>query len=243
MSISVVMFDLDDTLFAHAASVRAGVLAHRTAHGGELAAADEAAEWERWHALEEEHYPRFLTGELGFQEQRRMRVRAFVEPYGVDLSDDATADAWYAAYFDRYREAWHLHDDAIPSLNALERSLPGVRFGIITNADLEGQREKLHTVDALHRFDHVIASGEVGVAKPHPRIFEVAVETFGVAPEEAAYVGDRLETDALGAAGAGLTGVWVDRPGAATAEELERAAQAGVHVIRGLDQLAALLAG
>ena len=243
MSISVVMFDLDDTLFAHAASVRAGVLAHRTAHGGELAAADEAAEWERWHALEEEHYPRFLTGELGFQEQRRMRVRAFVEPYGVDLSDDATADAWYAAYFDRYREAWHLHDDAIPCLDALAELLPGVRFGIITNADLDGQREKLQTVDALHRFDHVIASGEVGVAKPNPRIFEVAVETFGVAPEEAAYVGDRLETDALGAAGAGLTGVWVDRPGAATAEELERAAQAGVHVIRGLDQLAALLAG
>ena len=235
------MFDLDDTLFAHAASVRAGVLAHRTAHGGELAAADEQAEWERWHALEEKHYPRFLVGELGFQEQRRVRVRAFVEPYGVDLSDDATADAWYAAYFDRYREAWHLHDDAIPCLDALTESLPGVRFGIITNADLDGQREKLQTVDALHRFDHVIASGEVGVAKPHPRIFEVAVEAFGVAPEEAAYVGDRLETDALGAARAGLTGVWVDRPGVATADELERAAASGVFVIRELDQLVGVL--
>ena len=239
--IRAVLFDLDDTLFAHAASVRAGVLAHRTAHGGELADADEQAEWERWHALEEEHYPRFLHGELGFQEQRRMRVRAFVEPYGVDLSDDATADAWYAEYFDRYREAWHLHDDAIPCLDALAESLPSVRFGIITNADLDGQREKLQTVDALHRFDHVIASGEVGVAKPHPRIFEVAIEAFEVAPDEAAYVGDRLETDAIGAVAAGLTGVWVDRPGVATADELERAALAGVFVIRGLDELAALL--
>lgn len=241
MNVSVVMFDLDDTLFAHAASVRSGVLAHRTSHGGELAAADEAAEWERWHALEEQHYVRYLHGELEFQEQRRVRVRAFVEPYGVDLADDASADAWYEAYFDRYREAWHLHDDAIPCLDALAESLPGVRLGIITNAALDGQREKLQAVDALHRFDHVIASEEVGVAKPGARIFEVAVQAFGVAPEQAAYIGDRLETDALGAAAAGLTGVWLDRTGVATAEELERAAVAGVFVVRGLDEVPGLL--
>jgi putative hydrolase of the HAD superfamily len=241
MSISVVMFDLDDTLFAHAESVRAGVLAHRNSHGGAMAAADEAVEWERWHALEERHYVRYLDGELGFQEQRRTRVRDFVEPYGIHLADDAAADAWYAAYYDRYREAWHLHDDAIPCLDALSASLPGVRFGIITNAVLEGQREKLETLDALHRFDHVIASGEVGVAKPDPGIFAAAVDAFGVTPADAVYVGDRLETDALGAVAAGLTGVWIDRPGIATADELERAAAAGAFVIRGLDELPALL--
>ena len=98
-------------------------------------------------------------------------------------------------------------------------------------------------MDALHRFDHVIASEEVGVAKPGARIFEVAVEAFGVAPGEAAYVGDRLETDALGAVAAGLTGVWLDRAGAATPDELERAAVAGVFVVRGLDELPGLLAG
>ncbi len=239
--IRVVLFDLDDTLFAHSASVRAGVAAHRNAHGGELAAADEAAEWERWHALEEQHYVRYLDGELGFQEQRRVRVRDFVEPYGLDLADDAAADAWYAAYFDHYREAWHLHDDTLPCLDSLAESLPGVRFGIITNADLAGQQEKLETVDALHRFEHVIASGEVGATKPDRRIFDAAVALFGVEPAEVAYIGDRLETDALGAVGAGLTGVWIDRDAVATPEELERAAAAGAFVIRGLDELPALL--
>jgi putative hydrolase of the HAD superfamily len=117
-----------------------------------------------------------------------------------------------------------------------------VRFGIITNADLEGQRDKLIAVDALPRFDHVIASGDVGFPKPDPRIFAAGAAAFGVAPEQAAYVGDRLETDALGAVSAGMTGVWIDRPRAATAEQLERAAAAGVHVIRGLDELPAVLA-
>lgn len=240
--IRAVLFDLDDTIFAHAEAVRAGVLAHRLATGGDFAAADEPAEWERWHALEEHHYVRFLDGELGFQDQRRARARDFVAPYGIDLTDDARADAWYAEYFERYREAWRLHDDALPCLDAIAASLPGARFGIITNAELDGQRDKLRSVEALHRFEHVIASGEVGAAKPDARIFEIAAAMFGVDPAEAAYIGDRLETDAIGAAAAGLTGVWIDRAGLATAEEIERAAAAGAFVIRGLDELPALLA-
>ena len=60
---TVVLFDLDDTLFDHRAAVRAGVAAHRTAVG---LTGDEAAEFARWHALEEEHYHRYLAGELAF---------------------------------------------------------------------------------------------------------------------------------------------------------------------------------
>jgi putative hydrolase of the HAD superfamily len=240
--IHVVMFDLDDTLFAHMESVRAGVLAHRQSQGGAVAAADEAAEWERWHALEELHYVRFLNGELDLWQQRRQRVRDFLEPYGLDLSDDEVANGWYTEFFERYREAWHLHADTLPCLDALTEAIPGVRFGIITNADLAGQHDKLRALDVLPRFDHVIASGDVGAPKPDPRIFAAAADAFGIEPHEVAYIGDRLETDALGAIAAGMTGVWIDRPGAATAEELQRAAEAGVHVIRGLDELAPLLA-
>lgn len=56
------------------------------------------------------------------------------------------------------------------------------------------------------------------------------------------YVGDRLSTDAIGAASAGLLGVWLDRNGAATVEQLRRARDAGVPVIRTLDELPAIVA-
>ena len=46
--ISVALFDLDDTLFAHQLAVASGVLAHRTAHG---MPGDAAAELARWHDL------------------------------------------------------------------------------------------------------------------------------------------------------------------------------------------------
>ena len=236
-TIDVVLFDLDDTLFAHSKAVAAGVAAHRRAHGGAMAAADEAAEFARWTFLEEHHYHRYLSGELGFHEQRRERSRGFVEPYGLDLSDDAVADEWFGRYLAQYRLAWELHPDTIPLLDALSQ-----RLGVITNAELGFQLSKIEAMGIAPRFEHVIASGEVGHPKPDARIFHAAVSRFGVAPEQAAYVGDRLHTDAIGAAEAGLLGVWLARREPSTAE-LSEAAAAGVAVIHSLAELPALLAG
>lgn len=236
----VVLFDLDDTLFRHSESVAAGVLAHRRTHGGDMAAADDDAEFDRWHDLEEHHYHRYLSGEIGFLEQRRERARGFVAPYGVDLSDDAVADEWFAAYLAEYRRSWELHPDALPALDELTSRLPGVRFGIVTNAVLDFQTQKLDALELSSRMEHVVASGELGVAKPDPRIFAHACELFGVPPAHAAYVGDRLDTDALGAASAGLTGVWVLR--GREASDDEAAAASGVSIIASLAELPDLLA-
>jgi putative hydrolase of the HAD superfamily len=232
-----VFFDLDDTLFAHSHAVARGVAAYRATHGGELAAADEAVELARWTALEEHHYHRYLAGELDFREQRRHRARAFVEPYGIDLASDTAADDWFARYLVEYERAWVLFDDALPALDALEAAFPGVRLGIITNAELPFQQAKLDATGLASRVEVTVASGDVGAAKPDARIFEHACRLLGVEPRDAVYVGDRLETDALGASGAGLTGVWIDRRGAASADQRRAAAASGVLVIASLDEL------
>lgn len=234
---TVVLFDLDDTLFDHHAAVRAGVAAHRTAVG---LTGDEADEFARWHALEEHHYHRYLSGELTFLDQRRARVRGFVEPFAIDLADDAVADAWFGAYLVEYEKAWMLHSDALPCLDELAAS--GHRLGIITNAERTFQLRKLDALAITARMEHIVASGDHAFAKPDARIFAAALELYGVPAAEAVYVGDRLDTDALGAVRAGLTGVWIDRHGSATAEELALAADHGAHVIRSLDELPALLA-
>ena len=237
---SVVLFDLDDTLFAHQRSVRLGITAQRAAHGGDLAAADAAAELNRWHALEEHHYVRYLEGELGFLEQRRVRARDFVAPFGVDLASDAGADRWFDGYRAEYERSWSLHDDTLPCLDALAAA--GVRIGIITNGDISFQKVKIDRVGLSSRVEHVIASGELGLAKPDPRIFEYACVRFEVSPADAIYVGDRLRTDAIGAADAGLTGVWLNRGDDATDDELGAARASGVLVIGSLAGLPALLA-
>jgi len=54
-------------------------------------------------------------------------------------------------------------------------------------------------------------------------------------------VGDRFATDALGAASAGMRGIWLDRGATASADELEQARAAGVRVIRSLGEVPAAL--
>lgn len=236
--IRAVLFDLDDTLFAHRESVEAGIHAHRTSLGGAVAAGERAAEFARWNALEEEHYHRYLAGEVDFHEQRRARARGFVAPYGVEL-DDASADAWFTDYLGHYERTWRLHDDVAACLAAIAPR----QLGIITNGELAFQTAKIvgTGLDALIPLDAVVASGEVGVAKPDARIFALATAHLGVPASAACYVGDRLHTDAIGAARAGLLGVWIDRPGTGTPEQLAEAAAEGVSVIRTLGELPTLL--
>lgn len=239
---AVVLFDLDDTLFAHRDAVDDGILRHLGAVGGPFTGADPAEAIDLWHSLEEVHYHSYLAGTLDFQGQRRARARDFATAHGLELTE-AEAGAWFDAYFIHYESSWKLHDDALPCLDALARAFPGVRIGLITNAALAYQLRKLRFTGLTERVEHVVASGELGITKPDPRIFQHACELFDVAPSAAVYVGDRLRTDAIGAAAAGLTGVWIDRRAASVTEvDAAEAERLGVIRITGLAELAGALA-
>jgi putative hydrolase of the HAD superfamily len=233
---ALILFDLDDTLFAHRKAVDDGITAYVHALGGPYVP-DAAANIATWHELEERHYHSYLGGQLDYQGQRRARARDFALGYGVVLDDEAAA-AWFAGYHDHYVDSWVLHDDALSALDALRASDPRVRIGLITNGDEAFQRRKIERIGLAPYFENVVTSGALGIAKPDARIFEHACALFGVSPAAAAYVGDRLATDALGAARAGLTGVWLDRTGAAVDPELDAEADAlGVIRIRSLAEL------
>lgn len=210
-SIRVMLFDLDDCLMAHSRAVAVGLARARAETGGAVAAADPDAELRRWRDLEEHHYGRWLTGELDFIEQRRERARDFLAPFGI-VPSPSEALAWFDLYMRGYRASWSHFDDVLPTLDALERAVPGIRFGVITNGDLAFQTEKLEAIGLAERMSHVIASGEVGIAKPSAAIFELAAAAFGEPVSACAYVGDRLRTDATGAHHAGMLGLWLERP-------------------------------
>ncbi|WP_400994132.1 HAD family hydrolase [Agromyces sp. GXQ0307] len=244
----VVLFDLDDTLMAHREAVAAGIVLHLRERGYPADADGVVAAQALWHELEERHYHAYLAGELTFEGQRRARAAEFALAHGDPL-DDESAGAWFTRYFERYRESWALHDDVLPAFDAIEAALPGVRFGIITNGEPDFQLAKLVRLglEVGHpgRIEHLVASGAEGVTKPDRRIFEVAVARFAAdaAVSRAAYIGDRLRTDAIGAAEAGLVGVWINRSGERPDEpEATDATAAGVLEIRTLAELAPLLA-
>ena len=108
------------------------------------------------------------------------------------------------------RGAWGLFPDVVETLDALREV--AARVSSAMGRSLH-QRQKLEAVGILDRFEVVVISEDVGVAKPDPQVFKAACQAAGAPPSACLHVGDRLDLDAIGACDAGLRGVWIDRHG------------------------------
>ena len=126
------------------------------------------------------------------------------------VADDAVARFAQETLSREERAAHRLYDDALPVLMGLNGRLA---LAAITNGATDTQREKLRTTRIEGLFTVVAISGEVGVAKPDPRIFQHALDGLGVAAEDAWHIGDSLRNDVGGAAAMGITSVWLNRSG------------------------------
>jgi putative hydrolase of the HAD superfamily len=85
----------------------------------------------------------------------------------------------------------------------------GLRLGIVSDTGFRPGRvlrRQLAATGILECFEPagLAFSDEVGVPKPHPRIFEAALRGLGVQPAEAVHVGDLKFTDVAGARGVGM---------------------------------------
>lgn len=99
----------------------------------------------------------------------------------------------------------HLNSD--PQILAMLRALQSnYELGVISNGGSNSQRSKMKKteLDKVFASDHIWISGEVGVAKPDPRIFLLAAEKIGESPEHCLYVGDLDQVDGVGAEAAGF---------------------------------------
>lgn len=106
------------------------------------------------------------------------------------------------------RNLWSLVPEGLVEALTAARAA-GVRVAIVSNS--EGQLEPLLVeLGVRGALDRVVDSGIVGVEKPDPRIFRMALEPFGVAPSRALHLGDVYATDVLGARAAGVPVALVD---------------------------------
>lgn len=104
----------------------------------------------------------------------------------------------------------------------------GLKLAIVSNA--EGQVEgDARRFGLAPYFDAIIDSQVVGVAKPDPRIFRIAMERLGVGPEQTRFAGDIYSIDMVGAKAAGIEGSLIDR--------MELYHWVDHHKIRGIQEL------
>ena len=110
----------------------------------------------------------------------------------------------------------------------------GYFLGVISNS-VGTMEDQLKHEGLRDYFQAVFDSALVGVEKPHPEIFQLALGSAGAAAQEAVFVGDTYATDVGGAQLAGLHGVLIDRIGAYPQAECPR--------ITSLPELDSVLAG
>lgn len=101
-----------------------------------------------------------------------------------------------------------LFSDVEPALDRLRAR--GLRLGVLSNFPP-------HLEDTLRQhgihgyFDFFVVSSLVGLEKPDPAIFELAIQRAGVPREEILYVGDDLDDDIRGAQAVNLSAILIDR--------------------------------
>jgi len=130
--------------------------------------------------------------------------RAALAELGLD--DPALAAALSDAYVEYQRGGHPLVEGAAE----LVRSLQGrCRLGLVTNGPADIQRLKLEGSGLAPFFEAVVISGEVGIGKPDPDVFALALSQLGARAESAVMVGDSWERDVVGALDAGMSAVWI----------------------------------
>ena len=102
---------------------------------------------------------------------------------------------------EEYSARDHVTVDVPETLETLLKS--GYRLGVLSNRD-NPCHDYLRELNLDQYFEMALVSGEVGVWKPDPRIFEHALERMKTAANRTVYVGDNYYADVVGAQRAGV---------------------------------------
>ena len=123
-----------------------------------------------------------------------------VKMWGWENAPDATVLANHYDY--NFGDFNVIFENSIPLLKELKAR--GYLTGVITNGPSVLQNHKMDTSGLRPYCDIVVVSGDEGVHKPDPRLFEITAERLGVKPQECVYVGDHPVNDIQGALSAGM---------------------------------------
>lgn len=200
---TVIFFDLDDTLFDYQSAKNEAVGQFSAFSSRDFSSVEHAIKL--WDDVTAEYMHDYHCGRLTYSEQQQKRVVAFL---GRDIPVDQ-AQSWYDRYQSCYEQHWTAYSDVLPVLNELKEVC---ELGIITDGPPQ-QRRKLKALDIEHFFAHMTIPNEVGAPKPEPAIFALAAQKANALPEQCWYIGNDWRKDYCGALSAGFQSVWLNRQG------------------------------
>ncbi|HFH9837042.1 TPA: HAD family hydrolase [Streptococcus suis] len=195
------IFDLDDTLYDQIQPFKKAISRH-------LQVADElmAPLYLAFRHHADQVFEAAATGKMSLKDSHIYRMKEALADFDIHVSD-ALALTIQIDY-DYYQGQLELS----PIFPAIFRYCKekGIAMGIITNGPYRHQLRKIRTLGLLDWFDQdlIMISGQLGVAKPHPSIFQVMEQRLGLPAKEICYLGDSFENDVIGAKACGWQVIW-----------------------------------
>ena len=205
-----ILFDADGTLFDYDRAESSALEATFEQFG--LRFPPEAAETYR--GINGEIWQQFEQGLISQEQLRWQRFELLAEALGMDFEPEIFS----SHYLHNLAQGTHLIEGAEQVLEALHDR---VDLMLITNGLKEVQRSRLARSTIGHYFPDVIISEEVGAAKPHPQIFDVAFQRMGgPARDRVLIVGDSLSSDIQGGSDYGIHTCWFNPGGRPRPDQL-----------------------
>lgn len=201
MTPKFVFFDLDNTLLNHD-------FAEAGAHNDLYESTPELQQvslddWlETYKLINHQLWLQYQDGEINRHELQRSRFKDSM--IQLDVSAERYEEIG-KSYMQFYRNHWGWVDGAEEALAKVNQKYP---IGIVTNGFLETQHKKIEKMGLEQYTDLFIITEEIGVMKPHPKVFDVATERAGVDRNSILYVGDSYSSDIVGGRNAGWTTAW-----------------------------------
>lgn len=207
--IEAVVFDLDDTLWPIAPTIRRAEAAMREWIGAQVPSV--AARWDA------DTLKRVRSGLIAANPaiandvmalRRGTILAAFAELGGTPAQAEQAFNCFSAE-----RQKVDFYPDALP---ALERLAKHFRLGVISNGFAD-----VRAIGVDRWFEVVVSAHEAGVSKPAPAIYHACVERMALTPAAMLYVGDDPHNDVVGPRAIGLRAAWINRSGASWPESLD----------------------
>jgi len=197
---------MDDTIFDHSMTCRRALARLRRTEPVLRRRSLDAVWHEYAHQLDADQ-PDVLAGRITVQQARVARFQRLGRFCGseVSLAGAAELSRQYRSHYQEVRRT-------VPGVRrVLERLHGRAVIGVVTNNEVPEQEEKLDHFNLRPLVDFMVVSAGVGVSKPDPAIFRIALEKAGAKPEESVMIGDSWRSDVKGSLSAGIRPVWFNR--------------------------------
>ena len=204
---SLLIFDLDETIYDHQHSSKAGLIA--VTNSFPLWNSKSIDELENLYFNDlHQNYLKVIDGHISNDDSHILRFQKLAKHFNLQFKAND-----FTEMINLYNYASKNTKRPIPDApeTIFQLKERGYSIGLITNGSKDHQKQKIKFCGIQDHMDFALISEEVGIRKPAKEIFQRALDLAGVKPENALMIGDSWDSDIIGAQAANIQPIWVNR--------------------------------